>query len=316
MKKLISVIAPMYNEQSLVQEYCRRTLEVLRQIQDYRHEIILVNDGSNDGTYDEMLRVHDLNPNEIGIISLSRNFGLEGAVNAGLRLTQGDIVVVMDADLQDPPELIPEMLRKIIDGADIVTASRAHRKHDSLWKRFSAWVYYKTLDKLSGKLKLERNAANFRMLTRRALTQLLELPESNKVFRVIVPYIGMKTASIEYDRDARFAGETKYNFAKMLRYALDSLAGISIEPLTAALYTIPAAIFVLVIALLGFIFSSASLWQAAWTVIFFCSFLAVLVLIVACLTGLYAGQIILEAKHRPISIIYSYIPANSLQEAE
>lgn len=313
MKKLISVIAPMYNEEALVEEYCNVTLNVLRNITDYSHEIIFVNDGSSDNTYQEMLRLQNQFPDEIGVICLSRNFGLEGAVEAGLRTTKADIAVVMDADLQDPPELIVEMLAKVEGGADIVTACRKKRGHDSLWKRFTASVYYKLLNLLSGKLKLERSAANYRMITRKALNVWLNLPESNGVFRVTVPFIGMKTETVEYERNKRAAGTTKYNFRSMLNYALNSFAGISVEPLTITLYALPLVFVVFTASLICMLITS-HYWRAAWTVITFCSLLTIIMLIAICTTGIYVGQIMLEVKHRPASIIYEYIPALKTKE--
>ena len=157
MKKLISIVAPMYNEETLVQEYCKETLKMAEGLQEnYDFEILLVNDGSKDNTFSLMLEEQSKNPDVISVINLSRNFGLEGAVNAGIRKAAGDAVVVMDADLQDPPSLIPEMIQKWEQGADIVVGSRIKRSNDNFFKKFSANMYYKVLDMLSGKLKLEK----------------------------------------------------------------------------------------------------------------------------------------------------------------
>ena len=208
MKKLISIVAPMYNEEKLVHEYCEETLKMTEKLAEkYDFEIVLVNDGSRDNTYALMLEEQQKHPKEITTICLSRNFGLEGAVNAGIKKAQGDAVVVMDADLQDPPALIPEMISKWENGADIVVGSRIKRSNDNFFKKAGASFYYKVLDILSGKLKLEKSAANFRLLSRRALNQVLDLPEVNSVFRVVVPFVGMKTDIIEYDRDKRYAGK-------------------------------------------------------------------------------------------------------------
>ena len=232
MKKLISIVAPMYNEESLVHVYCEEVLKMASGLTDkYDFEIILVNDGSKDKTYELILGEQSSHPDEITSVCLSRNFGLEGAVNAGIRKAAGDAVVVMDADLQDPPALIPEMISKWENGADIVVGSRVKRSSDGFFKKFGAGCYYKVLDSLSGKLKLEKSAANFRLLSRKALDQVLALPENNSVFRVVVPFVGMKTDVVEYDRDKRFAGKTKYNLKSMIPYALNSITGISVEPL-------------------------------------------------------------------------------------
>lgn len=244
MKKLISVVAPMYNEEGLVHVYCQEMKKMAEGLADrYDFEIILVNDGSRDHTYQIMLEEQAMNPRDITTICLTRNFGLEGAVNAGIRQAKGDAVVVMDADLQDPPHLIPEMIQKWENGADIVVGSRCRRSNDGFFKKAGAGFYYKVLDWLSGKLKLEKNAANFRLLSRKALDQVLALPEVNSVFRVVVPFVGMKTDIVEYDRDKRYAGTTKYNLKTMIPYALDSITGISVEPLRKIMFIQSAAIF-------------------------------------------------------------------------
>ena len=313
MEKLISVIAPMYNEELLVEKYCAVTLSVLREIKGYKHEIILVNDGSSDKTFQFMMEQHQNFPNEIGVVGLSRNFGLEGAVNAGLRKAKGDIIVVMDADLQDPPQLIPQMLKKVENGADIVSASRAARKHDGFLKKITASLYYKLLNNLSGKLNLEKNAANYRMLTRKALNILLELPETNGVFRITVPYIGLKTDVVEYDRDVRFAGKTKYHFKSMFQYAMASITGISVEPLEKVLYSIPLCGLGFIISLIG-IFVADDTWKMVWTGILFASIFTGILSACLSVIAIYLGEVLLEVKHRPSAIITEYVPSKNSEE--
>ena len=307
MKKLISIVAPMYNEETLAHEYCKETLAMTEKLKDkYDFEIVLVNDGSKDNTYKIMLQEQQEHPNEITTICLSRNFGLEGAVNAGIRKALGDAVVVMDADLQDPPLLIPEMIAKWENGADIVVGSRVKRSNDNFLKKFSANCYYKVLDGLSGKLKMEKSAANFRLLSRKALNQVLELPEVNSVFRVVVPFVGMKTDIIEYDRDKRFAGKTKYNLKSMIPYALDSITGISVEPLRKIMYFIPIIGIIFIMSVLGLVFATAE-WKPACFVIMVLSVLFGLGFIALAVIAEYIAQIMKEVKGRPISIIYNYI---------
>lgn len=308
MNKLISVIAPMYNEEVVVSEYCEVTLKTLRNIAGYDHEILLIDDGSQDNTYNEMLRMQEKHPKEIGVVYETRNYGLEGAVSAGLRTSRGDIAVVMDADLQDPPELIVDMLKKIEEGADIVVGSRINRSNDSFTKKFTAGLYYKILDSLSGKLKLERCAANYRMLTRRAIDQWCALPESNGVFRVTVPYIGMRTETVEYDRNKRVAGETKYHFKAMFEYAINSLTGISVAPLTKLLWTLLGSLLIFLISLIGMIITE-DYWKMGWMVVMMVSILSGLILFTLSLMSVYLGQVLLEVKHRPISIVYDYKPS-------
>ena len=313
MKKLISIIAPMYNEETLAHEYCKETLAMTETLKDkYDFEIVLVNDGSKDNTYAIMLEEQQAHPNEITTICLSRNFGLEGAVNAGIRKAAGDAVVVMDADLQDPPTLIPEMIEKWENGADIVVGSRVKRSNDNFFKKFGANCYYKVLDALSGKLKLEKSAANFRLLSREALNQVLELPEVNSVFRVVVPFVGMKTDIIEYDRDKRFAGKTKYNLKSMIPYALDSITGISVEPLRKLMYFIPLMAIAFIASLLGLILGAVA-WKPACLVIMVLSVMFGFGFIALAVVAEYVAQIMIEVKGRPISIIYNYTACENVK---
>lgn len=313
MKKIISIIAPMYNEEGLVHAYCTETINALRSLFDkYDFELLLVNDGSKDGTYN-LMKQEQLNyPDIISLICLSRNFGLEGAVNAGIRMAVGDAVVVMDADLQDPPSLIPEMIKRWEKGADVVVCSRETRSNDTIFKKAGAGLYYKVLDRLSGKLKLEKSAANFRLLSRKALDQVLALPEKNSVFRVVVPFIGMRTDVIGYDRDKRYAGKTKYNLRTMIPYALDSITGISIEPLRklSLLHIIPLAI--LIISICGIIVCNND-WIRMWTAMMLLSILFEGIFICISVLAEYLAQIMMEVKGRPLSIIYEYIPSDNVK---
>lgn len=315
MKQLISIIAPMYNEEQVCPLYIEETMKVVRQLETkYRVEIICVHDGAKDKTLQKMYEAQQKYPQYIGVIDLTRNFGLEGAVNAGLKTATGDAVVVMDADLQDPPILILDMVEKWENGADVVVASRESRINDSFFKRTTANIYYGILDSLSGKLKLEKSAANYRLLSRRAVDALLSLPEVNTYFRVDVPFIGMKTDKVEYNREERAAGMTNYNFVKLVQCALDGLTSISIEPLRKVMLMIPLMLMFLVFSISAALFTSGylSILFGVSAVISFFFMLLFLVLFVMCE---YIGQIMTEVRHRPTSMIYSYKPSkNSIAE--
>lgn len=314
MKTLITVIAPMYNEEQVVQEYTDTTLNVLRQLAPkYNYEILFVHDGAKDNTLLRMSEMQNLYPEEIGIVNLSRNFGLEGAINAGLKTAKGDAVIVMDADLQDPPALILEMVKKWENGADVVIASRVARTKDSFFKRITANLYYKTLDSLSGKLKLEINAANYRLMSRRVVNKLLEFPEVNTYFRVNVPFIGMKTDKVEYDRAERAAGKTNYNFASLFRCALDGLTSISIEPLRKIIYTIPITIIVILASIIAMLITTDIYFIAATLILISSVFFLILFIFLAVMSE-YIAQIMLEVRHRPTSIIYEYKPSKVAEQ--
>lgn len=304
-KKLISIIAPMYNEQELVKAYGNAVLEIITKENEYDFEILLVDDGSKDQTLDQMLLFQKEYPALVGVITLTRNFGLEGAVYAGLQKAKGDAAIVMDADLQDPPSLIPAMVQKWEDGSDIIIAKRSKRIHDSWFKRFTAKIYYGLLEKLSERFKLEKHAANFRLLDRKAVDLLLSMKEVNGVFRISSSFIGMKTAVVEYERDKRYAGETKYKLNSMIRYGLDSVTGVSVAPLR-KLFLLPiiSAIFILIFAIWSIInptiFFEVGLMGILVSILFTLLFIGVLII------AEYIAQIMIEVKGRPISIIYEY----------
>ncbi len=315
MSALISIIAPMYNEEQVCPLYIEETMKIVRHLEPkYRVEIICVNDGAKDNTLSEMLKAQAKYPDHVGVINLTRNFGLEGAVNAGLKTAIGDAVVVMDADLQDPPELILEMVKKWETGADIVVASRETRTNDTLFKRTTANIYYKVLDSLSGKLKLEKSAANYRLMSRRAVDTVLSLPEVNTYFRVDVPFIGMKTEKVSYNREERAAGVTNYNFEKLVRCALDGLTSISIEPLRKVMLMIPLMLVLLIASVIGAILTTGY-WSFLLGIAAIISFFFMLLFVVLFIMCEYIGQIMTETRHRPTSLIYSYSPSKNSEKA-
>lgn len=311
MKKLISIVGPMHNEEALVARFCEEMLRALEHINDrYDIELLLVEDGSRDSTFEQMKSVYARFPEEISLLRLTRNFGLEGAIHEGLKAASGDAVVVMDADLQDPPSVVLEMIAAWENGADIVVGSRSGRPTDSFFKRSTARIFYKTMDALSGKLKLEESAANFRLLDRRAVTKLLELPEVNGVFRVLVPYLGMNTSVVAYERDRRFAGETKYKLMSMVRYALDSLTGISIEPLRKIGLVAGISLLCFVGSILA-LFLAPREWSAPLVICAVVSLQFSFLFFVLAVIGEYLGQLHIESKRRPIALPYEFRPSRS-----
>ncbi len=313
MPKLISIIAPMYNEEQVCPLYIEETMKVVRQLEpQYRVEIICVNDGAKDHTLDRIYECQQKYPEHIGAVNLTRNFGLEGAVNAGLKTATGDAVVVMDADLQDPPALILDMVKKWEAGADVVIASREARSKDTFFKRTTANIYYWVLDSLSGKMKLEKSAANYRLMSRKAVDTVLALPEVNTYFRVDVPFIGMKTDMVSYDREERAAGVTNYNFEKLVRCALDGLTSISIEPLRKVMLMIPIMLVLMILAIVGATLTAGNT-SLLFGIVAVISFFFTLLFVVLFIMCEYIGQIMTEVRHRPTSLIYSYKPSKNSQ---
>lgn len=306
MKKTITVIGPLYNEQGLVQRYVEEVVKVFRgALSLYRLELILVDDGSTDDTFSRMKEAQNLFPNIITTVKLTRNFGLEGAIFAGLKASTGSAVVVMDADLQDPPSVIVELVKKWNAGFHVVSAVRKSRPNDSAFKKITATLYYKLLAVLSGKVPFDKEAANFKLLSKTAVDRLLSLPEVNGVFRVLVPYIGLPAEKVYYERDKRFSGETKYSFRTMVPYALDSITSISVSPLRK----------IYVSVLLGFTVSLISLVLAivtesdsnSYAIVSIISFLLTLVMISLTIIAEYLAQICIEVKKRPISMVQEVV---------
>lgn len=309
--KLISIIAPMYNEEELVQDYCNAVVNTLSYLDPMiEWEIILVDDGSVDSTYAKMVLEQQINMHHISIVKLTRNFGLEGAVFAGLSCVRGDAAIVMDADLQDPPETILTMIDRWKEGNLVVNGIRSKREHDTPFKKITAGGYYWLLDKLSGKMKIDRNAANYKLLDRRVIDTVLKNKGLNASFRVIVPMVGYPTTSVLYERKAREKGATKYGIAKMIRYALDSLTGISIEPLRKSILLVPLYLLIGAIAFLATIWAPTEIFSTLITIGAISTFFALLMLPIVVISE-YIGQIHIEVAKRPQYLIEDFAPSSA-----
>jgi dolichol-phosphate mannosyltransferase len=311
--KLISVVVPMYNETEtagLFFETAQKTIKaVCAEKQHISFEFIAVNDGSTDDTLDKLLSLQKVYGN-IYIVSLSRNFGQEPAVFAGLSKAKGDAVIVMDCDLQDPPEFIGQMVDLWEKGYDVVNARRVSRASDTKIKRDTAQIYYNILNKLSHRIKYPENVNNFRLVDRRVLDIILNMPEKNKFYRGLVPFAGFKSVDIEIDRKKRVLGKSKYNFKAMLSLAINGVASTSIKPLYWA--SVIGAVFML----LGILGSVAALVLAAFGIRFnaiiallFCamSFFCGISLFFTGINGIYIGKCYEEIKGRPFYIIDKFI---------
>src|SRR5215469_16319336 len=228
---LLSVVAPVYNEQELVEEFVARTVAALA---GATFELVLVDDGSSDRTPALLDRIADVDP-RVRVIHLSRNFGHQAALTAGLEHAVGDVVVMIDADLQDPPELIGAMIAEWSEGSDIVYAVRQQREGETAFKLATASWFYKLFDKLA-QVNLEPNSGDFRLLDRQALDALLAMTERSRFLRGMTVWVGFTQTAVSYEREARHAGETKYTLRKMLRFSLDAIASFSHLPLQLSMY--------------------------------------------------------------------------------
>src|ERR1700733_5170640 len=224
--RLLSVVAPVYNEEATIEQFYARVCTALQGI---RFELVLVDDGSTDGSEMEMRKLASNDP-RVRVVQLSRNFGHQTALTAGLDHARGDAVVMLDADLQDPPELIRTMLDHWRAGCDVVYAVREHRDGESRFKLSTARWFYRLFDKLA-QVELQPNSGDFRLLDRRPLDALLSMRERNRFLRGMTVWVGYTQAAVPYHRDPRYAGETKYTISRMLRFSLDAISSFSHLPL-------------------------------------------------------------------------------------
>ena len=229
MNKKISIVIPMYYEEEVANECYTRTKKVLEELNEYDHEIVFVNDGSKDKTL-EILENIASKDDKVKIVSFSRNFGHQAAVTAGLKYTTGDAVAIMDADLQDPPEVIKEMIKLWEDGNEVIYAKRKAREGETAFKLFTAKMFYKILNGLS-EAEIPKDTGDFRLADRKVIDVINSLPEHNKFLRGLFSWVGFKQQPLEYERKERFAGKTKYPLKKMLKLASDGIIGFSSKPL-------------------------------------------------------------------------------------
>ena len=297
---LISVVVPCYNESDGLYQFHDRLSRALKAVRAVA-EIIYVNDGSVDNTLDviESLRSSD---RRVGLIDLSRNFGKEAALTAGIDHARGDAVIVIDADLQDPPECIPDMINAWQRGHDVVAMKRGDRSTDTLFKRVSAACFYRMLSRLSA-VRIPENVGDFRLLSRRAVDAIKSMPERNRYMKGLFAWVGFKTIEIEYKRDPRFIGDSKWPLFKLIGLALDGITSFSIAPLRLA--SLAGALVALGALFYGsFILIKTALFGDSVagfpTLIVMISFLGGAQLMATGLLGEYVGRLLIESKQRPL----------------
>jgi dolichol-phosphate mannosyltransferase len=297
---LLSVVAPMHDEEDIVGAFHARTVGALDRLE---FELIIVDDGSRDGT-GEQLRALAAADERIKLITLSRNFGHQAAISAGLEHARGDVVVMIDGDLQDPPELIPEMVAAWRNGADVVYAVRESREGETHFKIATARWFYRLFAKLA-RIELAVDSGDYRLMDRAPLEALLAMPERNRFLRGMTVWVGFTQTAVTYRREARTGGKTKFTLAKMLRFAFDAITSFSHAPLQAA-------------TLLGFVFSILAFLAIPLTVvaryadiyergvpttIVIILLLGGIQLITVGIIGEYVGRIYDEVKHRPLYVV-------------
>ena len=304
--KKISLVIPMYYEEKVANKCYEKVSNVLKSLEDkYDHEIIFVNDGSKDKKLDILEEIAKKDT-KVKIISFSRNFGHQAAVTAGLKEVTGDAIVIIDADLQDPPELIPEMLELWEQGNEVIYGKRKTRKGESAFKLLTAKMFYKTLNALSD-VEIPKDTGDFRLVDRKVVDVVNNLPEHNKFLRGLFSWVGFKQKAYEYERQERFAGETKYPLKKMLKLASDGIISFSNKPIkmvgALGIISIIISVIILIYALISYIFKLNEL-SAGWTSLMVAiTFFAGVQLLSLWVISEYIGRIYDEAKGRPQYIV-------------
>ncbi|MDB5873676.1 MAG: glycosyltransferase [Ramlibacter sp.] len=312
MKPLVSVIVPAYNEASVLEAFHARAGAVFERLDSYRWELLFVNDGSRDATQSVIDRLCARDP-RVGSVQLSRNFGKEIAMTAGLDHARGDAVVVIDADLQDPPELMEEFLAHWRDGFDVVYATRIERIGETWAKKASANLFYRLMGRVS-QVDIPRNTGDYRLMSRRAVDALLRLREQHRFMKGLFAWIGFPSRSVEYRREPRASGNTKFNYWKLWNFAVEGITSFTTAPLKMATY------FGFIVALIAFAFG---VWIIAKTLLWgdtvrgYPSLMVTLLffggvqLFCIGVLGEYLGRIFVETKGRPLYLVQDYQPARA-----
>ena len=300
----LSIVVPCYNEEACLIELHGRLTAAARGVAGNDYEIVLINDGSRDASWAMMQTLSVADPRLVAI-NLSRNHGHQLALTAGLDLCSGERILIIDADLQDPPELLPEMMAEMDrQKADVVYAVRRARAGETAFKRGTAKLFYRALSKLA-EIEIPLDTGDFRLMSRRALDALLSLPEQARFIRGMVAWVGFRQVPIAYDRAERHAGTSKYPLSKMVRFALDAVTGFSTAPLRFAshigLWLVAASI--LLLAYIGIAFLSGRTIQGWTSLMFVVVVLGAVQMFVLGMIGEYLGRLFIETKRRPLYIV-------------
>ena len=305
MSKKISVIIPMYYEEEVANACYARVLNVLENLTSYDYEIIFVNDGSKDHTLD-ILREFASQNEKVKVISFSRNFGHQAAVTAGLKCVTGDAILIMDADLQDPPELLPEMLKLWEDGYEVIYGKRHSRKGESFFKLLTAKMFYDFLNSMSD-VEIPKNTGDFRLVDRKVVDVVNSLPEHNKFLRGLFSWVGFEQKEFLYERPKREFGKTKYPFRKMMKLAKDGILSFSTKPMrlvgSLGLFSMFISFALLVYAILSYAFKWNNLIPGWTSIMVTVTFFAGIQLLSLWVIAEYITRIYDESKGRPEYII-------------
>lgn len=315
---LISLIIPCYNEEEVLEICHERVRSAIKPLKDYAFEIIYINDGSSDKTW-TILKELTAKDKNVRALCLSRNFGKEAAMTAGLDHCRGDAAIILDSDLQDPPELIADMIKVWQEqGADVVYGQRTVREGETWFKKFTAWGFYQVINFIS-EADIPRNTGDFRLMNRRAINALLHLRERHRFMKGLFAWIGYKQVALHYNRQSRAAGKTKWNYLKLWNFALEGITGFSMTPLRMASLA-GLIISLMAFAFAGYIFLRTLIFGRDFpgyaSIAVLITFLSGVQLLTIGILGEYIGRIFGETKNRPIYFIDEDIGSKKREKPE
>ena len=311
----ITILIPAYNEEESLPFLYERVSKIMNGIKNYEFELLFVNDGSKDKTLEEIKKMRE-EDSRISYVDFSRNFGKEIAMIAGMDYATGDCVIIMDADLQDPPELIPEMIKLWEQGYDDVYARRRSRKGETWLKKFTSKMYYKVLQSLT-KVEIQKDTGDFRLLDRRCVNALRKMRETGRCSKSMFSWIGYNKKEILYDRDPRIAGKTKWNYKKFMDLAIDGITSFTTSPLRISTYlSIPTfmALFIYFIYVIVKCIRLHIAIQAFQATILLILFFSGVQIILIGIMGEYLGRIFNESKNRPLYLVDEYNGEKEMNE--
>ena len=301
-KKLLSVVVPCFNEEEALPMFYQAIVSIAEKMDNLDFEIIFVNDGSKDKTLN-IIKKYRKNDNRIRFISFSRNFGKEAAMYAGLQYSKGDYITVMDADLQDPPSLLPEMYKYIsLKGYDVVATKRKNRIGEPKLRNFLAHRFYKLINRMTERIEIVDGARDFRLMTRQVVDEILKMNEYNRFSKGIFSFVGFNTYWMEYDNIKRIAGKTKWSLRSLLKYAMEGIVAFTIAPLKWPIYSgilFMIASFIMFIIMIINCFNLSMQYNLITLILFITGLLFIFVGNI----GLYIANDYLEDKKRPIYVI-------------
>lgn len=299
---IYSIVAPVFNEEETLPHFYQRVVSVMEGVGE-PFELVLVNDGSRDGSYAAMKQLHQQD-RRVRVIDFSRNFGHQIAISAGLDHARGDAVIIIDSDLQDPPEVIPQLIATWKKGAEVVYAQRSKRPGETRFKLLTAAAFYRLIERITS-VQIPRDTGDFRLIDRQVVKALISMREQHRFMRGLSAWVGFRQEAVQYERHERFAGTTKYPLGKMLRFSLDAITSFSHVPLQLATSFgfVLAAISLLgiIIAIILRIFTGAIVGQASTLILVL--FLGGIQLIFLGIIGEYLGRIYDEVRSRPLYIV-------------